>query len=272
MKSVIQHNLRRAGMLPTVLAVTAGLLLVQTSPICMPENLLDSQSATTEADPELYTAELESGRTLTTEELEQLVANANQQDIVVVFMNPIPGPAGAAGLIGEVRMWAGNHHAIPPGWLPCNGQLVSRTTYFDLFHTIGTYYGAGDGATTFRLPNYRNRSPMGASDSTAAGAPLTSVSGMFTSHGGAATHTLTADELPAHRHNFDHNHQIEGADSGTVGTQLVQLIAPTTTPTVVDCLSPSPSITEATGGNLPHNNLHPYFATTYIIYAKEGNN
>jgi len=43
----------------------------------------------------------------------------------------------------------------PPGFLKCNGQLVSRTTYAALFATIGTVYGAGDGSTTFAVPETR---------------------------------------------------------------------------------------------------------------------
>jgi phage-related tail fiber protein len=43
----------------------------------------------------------------------------------------------------------------PPGWLQANGAAVSRTTYSDLFTTIGTTFGAGNGSTTFNLPDLR---------------------------------------------------------------------------------------------------------------------
>ena len=43
----------------------------------------------------------------------------------------------------------------PKGSLVCDGRLLSRTTYADLFARIGTTYGAGDGSTTFQLPDYR---------------------------------------------------------------------------------------------------------------------
>ena len=43
----------------------------------------------------------------------------------------------------------------PSGWLQCNGAAVSRTTYADLFAAIGTVYGAGDGTTTFNVPEIR---------------------------------------------------------------------------------------------------------------------
>ena len=43
----------------------------------------------------------------------------------------------------------------PSGWLQCNGAAVSRTTYSDLFAAIGIVYGAGDGTTTFNVPEIR---------------------------------------------------------------------------------------------------------------------
>lgn len=60
---------------------------------------------------------------------------------------------------GMVMPYMGN--TIPSGWLDCNGQKVSRTTYAKLFAAIGTKYGAGDGSTTFGLPNMLNRYLMG---------------------------------------------------------------------------------------------------------------
>ena len=48
-------------------------------------------------------------------------------------------------------------HEVPTGWLQCNGAAVSRTTYSRLFKKIGTKYGAGDGSTTFNLPDLQHR-------------------------------------------------------------------------------------------------------------------
>jgi microcystin-dependent protein len=55
--------------------------------------------------------------------------------------------------------------SIPSGWLKCNGALVSRTTYANLFSAIGTTYGAGDGSTTFQLPELRGEFIRGWDDS-----------------------------------------------------------------------------------------------------------
>lgn len=59
-------------------------------------------------------------------------------------------------LLGTARSSA------PTGFLLCQGQAVSRTTYAVLFAAIGTTYGAGDGVTTFNLPDYRGRALVGA--------------------------------------------------------------------------------------------------------------
>lgn len=53
--------------------------------------------------------------------------------------------------VGIVQAFAGT--TIPMGWLLCDGSAVSRTTYANLYACIGTTYGAGDGSTTFNLPN-----------------------------------------------------------------------------------------------------------------------
>lgn len=70
--------------------------------------------------------------------------------------------AAEAALVGSVVMFAMN--AAPDGWLKANGALVSRTTYAALFSRIGTTYGAGDGATTFGLPDMRGEFPRGWDD------------------------------------------------------------------------------------------------------------
>ena len=75
-------------------------------------------------------------------------------------------PAALAAVIdettpaGQVIRCAGA--GTPPGrWRECNGQNVSRTTYAALFTAIGTAWGAGNGSTTFSLPDLRRRVPVG---------------------------------------------------------------------------------------------------------------
>ena len=69
-------------------------------------------------------------------------------------------PAGVPA--GFVMMYAAN--AAPTGFLKANGAAVSRTTYAALFSAIGTTFGAGDGSTTFLVPDLRGRFPRGWAD------------------------------------------------------------------------------------------------------------
>ena len=79
---------------------------------------------------------------------------------------------------GEIRMDAGS--SAPSGWLACDGSAVSRTTYAAMFGRIGTTYGAGDGSTTFNLPDLSARVPMGPGGGFSAG-----------DSGGSASHDLS---------------------------------------------------------------------------------
>lgn len=54
--------------------------------------------------------------------------------------------------VGAVMPYAGS--TPPAGWLLCDGSEISRTNYARLFSVIGTTYGAGDGNSSFNLPDY----------------------------------------------------------------------------------------------------------------------
>ena len=101
----------------------------------------------------------------------------------------------------------------PDGFLLCYGQAVSRDTYSDLFAAIGTTYGAGDGSTTFNLPDLRGRVAAGKDDmgGTAANRITNGGSGIvgttLGANGGAETHTLTTAQIP------NHSHTILGGDT-----------------------------------------------------------
>lgn len=69
------------------------------------------------------------------------------------YIVPLQMPATAPP--GTVINYAGN--TPPPGYLVCNGAAVSRADYAGLFAAIGTLYGAGNGTTTFSLPDLRGR-------------------------------------------------------------------------------------------------------------------
>ena len=67
---------------------------------------------------------------------------------------------GNATQVGEVKLWTDPN--VPEGWLLCDGSEVSRETYATLFSVIGITWGEGDASTTFTLPDFRGRSPVGA--------------------------------------------------------------------------------------------------------------
>ncbi|WP_448649434.1 phage tail-collar fiber domain-containing protein [Pseudomonas corrugata] len=65
-------------------------------------------------------------------------------------------------MVGMVAAFAMN--SAPAGWLKCNGAAISRTTFAGLFSRLSTTYGAGDGSTTFNLPDMRGLFPRGWDD------------------------------------------------------------------------------------------------------------
>lgn len=73
------------------------------------------------------------------------------------------------GAIPVSTMWHYAGATAPVGWAFCNGAAISRTAYAKLFGVIGTTYGAGDGSTTFNLPDARSRFLVGAGTFTARG-------------------------------------------------------------------------------------------------------
>lgn len=92
--------------------------------------------------------------------------------------------------IGVVQAFAGS--SIPTGWLLCDGSAVSRTTYANLYACIGDTYGAGNGSTTFNLPNLVDQFVEGsATAGTVKSAGLPNITGSIgggTGAGGPAGH------------------------------------------------------------------------------------
>lgn len=82
-----------------------------------------------------------------------------RHDTSTFLAGNVRGPQGPSVEAGVVAMFAGA--TAPTGFLMCDGAAVSRTTYATLFGVIGVTYGAGNGSTTFNVPDLRNRFPVG---------------------------------------------------------------------------------------------------------------
>jgi microcystin-dependent protein len=132
----------------------------------------------------------------------------------------------------------------PTGWLIADGSAVSRTTYADLFAVVGETYGAGDGSTTFNVPDLRGKIPVGKSTETEFNT--------LGKTGGEKTHQLTVEELAAHTHSIQ-----AYAPGGGGNPQGIQAVS---TPYVSYVGS-----TGSIGSDTPHNNLQPYITLNYII-------
>lgn len=153
--------------------------------------------------------------------------------------------------VGVIIPFGGD--TIPDNWLLCNGQAVSRTTYQELFNTIGTTYGTGDGFTTFNLPDLQGKIPVGKDENDTDFDTLGET-------GGEKEHTLTINEMPSHNHDLPYKWVSGNGDHiGTVDGM-------TTTWTEQKYWEIH---TTQKGGGQPHNILQPYIVQNYIIKAKQ---
>jgi len=92
--------------------------------------------------------------------------------------------------------------SVPSGFLECNGAAVSRSTYSALFAIVGTTYGAGDGASTFNLPDLQDNVAMGKSGTKALASTggANTVAAAGTVGGSTANATLSTAQLASHSH------------------------------------------------------------------------
>ena len=191
------------------------------------------------------------------ESIEEHIREIEQGSIYVTkeeFNNLVTVP------IGAVQQFAGS--TAPDKYLICNGQAVSRTTYAELFNIIGTTYGAGNGSTTFNVPNIQDRIPVGKSSTKNLGAT-----------GGSETNTIAKANLPnytlyseSHTHTYtgytttnSHGLKSDG-DAGYKGQVKLTSSSNRT--------SGGTTITVKSGGSgTALNNMQPYIVLNYIIRA-----
>jgi len=119
---------------------------------------------------------------------------------------------------GSVITWVGAPSTPPTGWLLCDGAAVSRSTYSSLFAITSTYFGVGNGTTTFNLPDFRGLSLVGAVSANLGVAVGNTSCGKVWTYGSADpfaalthssdnaahTHTFTDDTQGGHTHATNH--------------------------------------------------------------------
>jgi microcystin-dependent protein len=123
------------------------------------------------------------------------------------------GDANLDGLIPPGSMIMSGGASAPPGWLLCDGSAQSRAALPDLFAAIGTRFGAGDGSTTFNLPDMRTRLPIGVG-------ALGSIGG---TEGGAVEGTGRTTRMD-HRHSHTAS-ALQTDTSGSGHTHTLDLVA-----------------------------------------------
>jgi len=160
---------------------------------------------------------------------------------------------GGSGMAaGTLAPFAGG--TIPAGWLSCAGQAVSRSTYAALFLAIGTAHGAGDGATTFNVPDLRGRAVFGKDDMNGIAANRLTIGGSGINGatlggvGGGETVTLNTTQMPSHAH-----------DKGNYGNGNIAAGA------VIFVSNGSGQNTTSQGGGAAHANVPPALVAHYII-------
>ena len=172
----------------------------------------------------------------------------------------------------------------PTGWLLCQGQAVSRSTYSLLYAAIGTAYGVGDGVTTFTLPDLQGRIPVGKNAGTFS---------TLNSPGGVESVTLTQAQTPSHTHTYsgtssstgDHTHTysifyrlandaVRGVNGDAIvggqysGTQGYYNGIPNGTTNASSIGNHSHTVsgtTASAGSDGAHSNLQPYIVMNYMI-------
>ena len=154
--------------------------------------------------------------------------------------------------------------SVPSGFLECDGSAVSRSTYSTLFAAVGTTYGAGDGSSTFNVPNLQDNVAVGKSNNKALASTggANTVTSTGNVGGSTANATLQVAQLAQHQHDI-----LGGNSDGNQHIRLNTASGPTTIQTYY-----------STGQNGGHSHnmsanfsgdatsvLQPYLTVIYII-------
>lgn len=163
--------------------------------------------------------------------------------------------------IGSIKMWPTSGE--PLGWIMCNGVGLSRTDFAELFAVIGTSWGAGDGSTTFNLPDLRGCVPVMFGGWMPFGGRL-----------GETAHRLVWEEMASHMHDISiaqggaHSHNYAavrvsgGANVAAGGNYGLQEI---NSQTDVQGTHSHGATSSAAGNNIAHNNVQPSVGINIIM-------
>ena len=231
-------------------------------------------------------------KTLTSPKINENVAvtaTSTELNYVDGVTSPIQNQLNANTPTGVVNMWV--TPTAPSGWLLCQGQAVSRTTYsalWDVLRAGGSTspYGNGDGSTTFNLPDLRSRVPMGAGTgrNVADSADLTART-LGAKISNDETVTLTDAQIPGHSHPnaltgtttfaaATHYHGVNSnftasyfIGNGLYYTEGSTVVGNGTTNTGANDNTASVGLSNGTntGGGGAHNNVQPSTVINFII-------
>lgn len=212
------------------------------------------------------------GKIVDTLNIEDKEKNTYSARIISMLLNSI-SVSGGGGDFTPIGSGMDFYGQVPPeNYMFANGAAISRTEYPELFEIIGTTYGAGDGSTTFNLPDKRERvSVMYKSGSTngTSGATL----GTLGAKGGEFKHTQTVNEMPSHTHIQNaHTHNVPVHNSTNNYTNgISKEDADQSAGVSFNITSGSTTATnQNTGGGAAMNIMQPYLVCNYIIKVKNG--
>lgn len=150
----------------------------------------------------------------------------------------------------------------PENYMWADGRAISRTTYSELFEIIGTTYGAGDGSTTFNIPDKRERVSIMYKENSTNGTTDATL-GTLGAKGGEFKHTQTVSEMAEHNHD---NILVTGGilSLNSEGSDAFKIeTASSSANSQVNAL-----YTSSNGSSTPFNVMQPYFVCNYIIKVK----
>ena len=157
--------------------------------------------------------------------------------------------------------------SIPSGFLECNGQAVSRSTYAALFAVVGTTYGSGNGSTTFNVPDLQDdcalgRSPTKALASTGGAKTVTSTGNVS---GNSANATISTPQIGSHSHPYNHGYNnSSGGGSGCSSVRNIPNSPGTNTGNAGGGGGHNHSLSANFAGNAK-SVLQPYLTLIYVI-------